>query len=211
MWFEEEEETDDSEGTDKHGFKRDQAWVGPITCHNNTDCRSQKTSELEWWSLSYEKMHEVNMYMLLLVLHCHSDETWTTQIIFQHTPSSLVTPWRETVNECSKANVQNRIIIKMNILPSKILLPSWCKFPPLPGAKHDGYKCEQLIVKSCLIRISVHKIGTIGHVGNTVLHPMVLLTTSPAYPFPILCIPPIKLLWFPPMNFLWSTPSELCM
>ena len=93
----------------------------------------------------------------------------------------------------------------MNILPNKILLPSWLKFPLLPQTKCDGYKCKQLIIKSHLIKISVSKIGVINnfpfdilrHIGNTDLYHVIFLTTSPIYLFLILHILPYDFLWWP--------------
>ena len=49
---------------------------------------------------------------------------------------------------------------------------------------------------------------TSQHVGNMVLHYVILPTTSPTYPFQILFIPTIKLLLFPPMTFLFNPPPQ---
>ena len=96
----------------------------------------------------------------------------------------------------------NKMIIKMNISPSKILLPTWLKFPSLPGSKHGRYKCEQLISESCLARIRIGNIGMVNdflfdilrHIGDTVSCHMTFLSTSPTYSLALLKIPPIKLL-----------------
>ena len=77
------------------------------------------------------------------------------------------------------------------------------------------YKCEHLISKSHLVRISISNIGMVndllfdilGHIGDTVSHHVTFLCTSPTYSLMFLQIPPIELLQFSPMTLLDPPPQ----
>ena len=77
------------------------------------------------------------------------------------------------------------------------------------------YKCEHLISKSHLVKISISNIGMVndllfdilGHIGDTVSHHVTFLCTSPTYSLMFLQIPPIELLQFSPMTLLDPPPQ----
>ena len=108
----------------------------------------------------------------------------------------------------------NKMIIKMNISPSKILLPTRLKFPSLPRSKWGGYKCIQIIIESCLIRSNVHNIGMVNnfpfdilrHVSNTISHHMTFLSALPTCSSLLLWIPQSNSSDFSPWPFFDPPP-----